>query len=40
MQKWDMNHLEGWQAYTLHNLEDKIKNEVPYAGIHDFSVFL
>ncbi|MEY8347951.1 phosphotransferase [Bacillus cereus] len=40
MQKWDMNNLEEWQAYTLHSLEDKIKNQVPYAGINDFSVFL
>lgn len=40
MQKWNMNHLEEWQAYTLHSLEDKIKHEVPYAGINDFSVFL
>jgi hypothetical protein len=35
-----MNHLEDWQDYTLHDLEDKIKNQVPYAGINDFSIYL
>lgn len=40
IQKWDMNNLEEWQAYTLHSLKDKIKNQVPYAGINDFSIFL
>ncbi|MEB9878490.1 phosphotransferase [Bacillus cereus] len=39
-QSWDTNHLEAWQEYTLQNLETKIKNETPYAGIHDFSIYL
>ncbi|MDQ0177831.1 phosphotransferase enzyme family protein [Bacillus chungangensis] len=39
IQKWDTNNLEEWQEYTLHSLEDKINNQVPYAGINDFSIF-
>lgn len=38
-QKWDLNNLEEWQRYTLHDLEDKIKNTIPYAGISDFSIY-
>ncbi|WP_313893600.1 phosphotransferase [Psychrobacillus sp.] len=39
-EKWDMNNIAEWQKYTMHELEKKIKNEIPYAGISDFSVFL
>ncbi len=39
-QSWDTNHLEAWQEYTMQNLETNIKNETPYAGIHDFSIYL
>lgn len=28
------------QKYNLENVEDKIKNEVPYAGNNDFSIYL
>ncbi|MFD4706932.1 phosphotransferase enzyme family protein [Gottfriedia sp. NPDC058432] len=37
--KWDMNRLEEWQKYTLIDLENKIKNDVPYADIIDFSIY-
>ncbi|MFJ8065801.1 phosphotransferase enzyme family protein [Psychrobacillus sp. NPDC096426] len=39
-QKWNENNLEEWQKYTLLNLEEKIKNKVPYAEINDFSIYL
>ncbi|MEH7451583.1 phosphotransferase enzyme family protein [Gottfriedia acidiceleris] len=39
VQKWDMNRLEEWQKYTLVDLENKIKNDVPYADIIDFSIY-
>ncbi|SES22674.1 phosphotransferase enzyme family protein [Psychrobacillus sp. OK032] len=39
-QKWDKNNLEEWQEYTLVDLEEKISNKTPYAGISDFSIFL
>jgi amicoumacin kinase len=38
--KWDKAHLEDWQEYTLQNLERKIRNREPYAGIDDFSAYL
>ncbi|GGA35170.1 phosphotransferase enzyme family protein [Psychrobacillus lasiicapitis] len=37
---WDKNNLEEWQKYSLLDLEEKIKNEAPYAGIVDFSVYV
>lgn len=37
--EWNSNHLEHWQEYTLNHLKDKIKNNKPYAGIIDFSIF-
>ncbi|WP_391206238.1 phosphotransferase enzyme family protein [Psychrobacillus sp. L4] len=40
MRKWHMNNLEGWQIYTLKELEEKIKNQIPYAGITDFSIYV
>lgn len=40
LQKWDLDHLEEWQKFTLDNLKNAIKNQVPYAGILDFSVYL
>ncbi|MEH7612372.1 phosphotransferase enzyme family protein [Gottfriedia acidiceleris] len=39
VQKWDMNRLEEWQKYTLVDLENKIKNDVPYADLIDFSIY-
>ncbi|MFZ4201420.1 phosphotransferase enzyme family protein [Lysinibacillus sp. NPDC056220] len=39
-EKWNTGNLEEWQGYTLQNLEDKIRNQEPYAGINDFSIFL
>lgn len=39
-EKWDLNNIEDWQKFTLHDLEDKIKNKTPYAGISDFSIYL
>ncbi|RYI28483.1 hypothetical protein EVU96_15070 [Bacillus infantis] len=38
--KWDKAHLEDWQEYTLQDLERKIINREPYAGIADFSAYL
>ena len=38
--KWDKNNMEEWQKYTMLDLEEKIKNKVPYAGISDFSIFM
>lgn len=40
LRTWDRNHLEEWQVYTLNDLEMKIKNDVPYAGIKDFNMYL
>ena len=40
IENWNMNSLEEWQKYTLHELENNIKNAIPYAGISDFSIFL
>lgn len=40
LQKWDLTQLEDWQSYTLDDLKEKIENQVPYADINDFSVFL
>ncbi|WP_179887077.1 hypothetical protein [Bacillus sp. AFS088145] len=39
VQKWDLNRLEDWHKYTLIDLENKIKNDVPYADIIDFSIY-
>ncbi|MFF3023357.1 phosphotransferase enzyme family protein [Gottfriedia sp. NPDC057948] len=39
VQKWDMNRLEEWQKYTLVELENKIKNDVPYADLIDLSIY-
>ncbi|XRG79091.1 phosphotransferase [Rossellomorea sp. GAMAL-10_SWC] len=39
VQKWGMNRLEEWQKYTLIDLENKIKNDVPYADLIDFSIY-
>lgn len=39
-EKWDKNNLEDWQKFTLRDLEHKIKNKIPYAGIRDFSIYL
>jgi len=38
--KWDKNNLEEWQKYTMLDLEEKIKNKIPYAGISDFSIYV
>lgn len=40
MRKWDINNLEEWQSYTLQDLEEKIQNRRPYAGITDFSIYV
>ncbi|MBT2679349.1 phosphotransferase [Bacillus sp. ISL-35] len=40
LQKWDLDQLEEWQKFTLDNLKNVIKNQMPYAGILDFSVYL
>ncbi|WP_391118894.1 phosphotransferase enzyme family protein [Psychrobacillus sp. L3] len=40
MRKWEMSNLEEWQKYTLHDLEGKIKNQMPYVGITDFSIYV
>ncbi|MFJ5771214.1 phosphotransferase enzyme family protein [Psychrobacillus sp. NPDC093180] len=40
MQRWDKNNLEEWQSYTLLDLEEKIRNKTPYAGISDFSIYV
>ncbi len=38
--KWDMDNLEDWQEYTLRDLEYKIKNNIPYGDITDFSIYV
>ncbi|QOR67129.1 phosphotransferase [Cytobacillus suaedae] len=38
--KWDMENLEEWQRYTLHDLEYKIKLSTPYGGITDFVIYV
>ncbi|CAM3808860.1 phosphotransferase enzyme family protein [Mesobacillus thioparans] len=40
LHKWDLDQLEEWQKHTLNNLKDVIENQLPYAGIVDFSVYL
>lgn len=36
LEKWDLNHLEEWQEYTLADLRKNIKSSTPYSAI-DFS---
>lgn len=36
LEKWDMNHLEDWQKYTLTELKQNIENGSPYSNF-DFS---
>ncbi|MFD0048917.1 phosphotransferase enzyme family protein [Actinomycetes bacterium NPDC127524] len=31
LEKWDLVHLEDWQAYTLKDLNYKIDNKIPYS---------
>ncbi|WP_442599102.1 phosphotransferase enzyme family protein [Neobacillus sp. D3-1R] len=38
-EKWDMEHLEDWQIYTLSNLKERIEREIPYLDI-SFESFL
>lgn len=37
---WDKNEMEDWQTDTLLDLENNIKNRVPYAGISNFSIYV
>jgi Ser/Thr protein kinase RdoA (MazF antagonist) len=39
IKSWNLTNLEEWQKYTLNDLENKIKNNIPYADIIDFSIF-
>ena len=40
IRKWDLSNLEEWKKYTFQDLEEKIKNQMPYAGITDFSIYV
>lgn len=37
LEKWDLDHLEDWQMYTLSDLKSKIENGIPYSNI-DFTL--
>ncbi|MFT4413670.1 phosphotransferase enzyme family protein [Fredinandcohnia humi] len=40
LEKWDMANLEEWQEYTINSLKENITNDIPYAGVTDFSIYL
>lgn len=37
--KWNSKYMEELQKYTLVDLEDKIKNSIPYVGVQEFSSY-
>lgn len=39
IRRWNLNDLEEWQKYTIQDLEEKIKQKRPYAGVSDFSIY-
>lgn len=36
LEKWDLENLEDWQAFTLEDLKHKIENNLPYSDV-DFN---
>ncbi|MGG1678598.1 phosphotransferase enzyme family protein [Neobacillus sp. NRS-1170] len=33
LEKWDLQHLEDWQAFTLKDLKQKIEDKTPYSNV-------
>ncbi len=38
--EWDLEQLQDWLKYTIHDLKVKISSEEPYGGIYDFGIFV